>query len=646
MATFLGYRDGGKTNEEGLMKFLSRSMTSGIPTTFNTLSLQATQRAAGANMSVDIAIGDAHLILPNGQYSYWGWTDAVTNQTITTSDPTNPRIDVIYAYADLSVVSSASNNNPGAFKFGVSTGVAAASPVANSDATIQIAVGATTPFIKLATVLVGAAVTTITTSVITDVRTAIGGNIPTATAVGADGWTLAGETWAYGANNGQKEFTVTVVGDKTAKYPLGAKVKIPRSVAPPTQAMSFTAASNQYATKVTPTGLVFTAAFTIENWMYVSSYTGADVMFISRTDTAAANGWFAQIKSDATLAVTYASAANTTTFKTYQSVPLKRWYHVASVVTSVAAKTAVIYINGVSVPISNLTSAATALTQAGNLTFGRWDSPSQYFDGYLSEARIWSVAQTQAQVLANMAINLTGSETNLVGLFKGNGNFNDATANANNLTATNGATFVTANPLNAIEYGVITATSYSSPNTTLTIFCGTDYTIPNATLGAPSWSMLKPFGFPAQRGKWAITYIAFGSIQSQGTLTKGNWYNIGNIKITISTGEWAISYSYPAQMDSQASAYGYMNGTLSTSSSSESDKRLTTGAGASPGAGNTGTQGVVANLTSVPISISTTTNTDYYALLSPGVTSAGTVSTLYQLMDRSVLYIVAELATI
>ncbi len=174
MGTFIGYRDGGKTNEEGLMKSLTRTFGGGVPVLANPSSLQVSQRGAGANMSVDVAVGDVHLPIPSGSYSYWGFTDTVTNVAIAAADPTNPRIDVVVAFCDLSILSSANNNNPGALKFSVIAGTPAASPVAKTDSDIQTALGATTPFQRLGHVTVGAGVTSIANANITDARTSLG----------------------------------------------------------------------------------------------------------------------------------------------------------------------------------------------------------------------------------------------------------------------------------------------------------------------------------------------------------------------------------------------------------------------------------------------------------------------------------------
>jgi hypothetical protein len=171
VTTYIGYRDGGKTSEEGLKKELKALLTGGVSLIDSSTALQVTQRAAGANMTVDIAIGSCHIVKPAGDYSYFGWTDAATTgTTVPTANVSNPRIDTVVAYVDLSVVSSASNNNPGALKFSVVAGTAAGSPVALTPSQIQTALGATVPFIQLAQLAVAANATTIVNANITDVR--------------------------------------------------------------------------------------------------------------------------------------------------------------------------------------------------------------------------------------------------------------------------------------------------------------------------------------------------------------------------------------------------------------------------------------------------------------------------------------------
>jgi len=59
-----------------------------------------------------------------------------------------------------------------------------------------------------------------------------------------------------------------------------------------------------------------------------------------------------------------------------------------------------------------------------------WDglSSTDHYDGNIDDLRIWSVARTQSQIQANMHVELTGSEPNLIAYF----NFNQGIAGGNN----------------------------------------------------------------------------------------------------------------------------------------------------------------------------------------------------------------------
>jgi len=120
-----------------------------------------------AGMSVRVAAGWAAIIgttQPN-MGAYVAYNDAQTTLTVTTADPTNPRIDRV-------VVTVRDAYYTGAFNdviFQVLAGTPAGSPTAP-------AVPANS--ISLATIAVGAGVTSITTANITDTRTEVTTNLP------------------------------------------------------------------------------------------------------------------------------------------------------------------------------------------------------------------------------------------------------------------------------------------------------------------------------------------------------------------------------------------------------------------------------------------------------------------------------------
>jgi hypothetical protein len=277
-----------------------------------------------------------------------------------------------------------------------------------------------------------------------------------------------------------------------------------------------------------------------------------------------------------------------------------------------------LYINGTLVP-SVKSGSATTITQAGNLQIGAGNSTS-YFNGYISEARVWSVAQSQASIQSNMAINLTGSETNLVALFKGNGNFNDATSNANNLTAQNSAIATqAANPFNAIEYGFITKVTSSQ----ITVFTGTTGSIPNMTLNSPQYSNVKaPYGFPAGSDKW-IVETQWILRQTATTASGSTWVNPGSFQISVPTGEWDLGGVVSLICTtSVATQFISAIGALSTSSSSMSDSRLI---GPSVAQQPSATQ--VADIYTQQAPVSVSSLTPYYFIMNAQIISGTT--TLY-----------------
>lgn len=163
MSTYVSNRDGGKTNEEGHYRFHVKAWTG------NVLSGLQAQAKSPLALGVDITTGDVKVDYSG--YGYTAWTDAIESVTLTTADPSNPRIDRIVGYIDRGVTpSSAVTNNPGILKFMDVAGTPAGSPSAPNDAAVQSAVGASNPWFSIANVLVGTGVTTISSGNITDTR--------------------------------------------------------------------------------------------------------------------------------------------------------------------------------------------------------------------------------------------------------------------------------------------------------------------------------------------------------------------------------------------------------------------------------------------------------------------------------------------
>jgi hypothetical protein len=127
-----------------------------------------------------------------------------------------------------------------------------------------------------------------------------------------------------------------------------------------------------------------------------------------------------------------------------------------------------------------------------------------------------------------------------------------------------------------VKYAKITKVAYGSPNTTVTIFLGTDYSIANASITDPFYSHKEtPYGFPTDKLKWTVEVVVeTNSTQSPGT--QDVWYNHASISLPLGT---PIGY-YRARLSLSNGGAGCAGQvTLSTANDSESDNDWTSGYG-------------------------------------------------------------------
>ena len=151
--------------------------TTGI---IGTSSLAVTQNGT-PNMSVNIASGWAAILgtFQANMGVYTAYNDAIVNAAIATANPTLPRIDLVCLTVSDAYYSGATNT----VAVNVVTGTAAASPTVPSTPTNSIA---------LVQIAVGAAVTSIVSANITDLRVNVTTNLPVVTLTGTQ--TLTNKT--------------------------------------------------------------------------------------------------------------------------------------------------------------------------------------------------------------------------------------------------------------------------------------------------------------------------------------------------------------------------------------------------------------------------------------------------------------------
>lgn len=189
-------------------------------------------------------------------------------------------------------------------------------------------------------------------------------------------------------------------------------------------ALNFSTSLQNFASL--PAATYFSGNFTIECWVYPTAHTnwsriidfgnGAGsncVLFATSYGTSGKPGF-------------YVGGAQ---FEATSQIPLNQWTHLAA---TLSGSTATIYINGIASGTANFTAPAN-VTRSNNY-IGRsnwgWGDPAP--DATFDDLRIWSVAKTEAEIIASMNNELIGTESNLVAYFK----FNEGVACGNNTSIT------------------------------------------------------------------------------------------------------------------------------------------------------------------------------------------------------------------
>lgn len=227
-----------------------------------------------------------------------------------------------------------------------------------------------------------------------------------------------------------------------------------------TYSLQFTGAN--YASKLSPTGLYGKSVYTIESWFYITS-TGSDVednKIISVGTRASATEVVAslnvtngnKLRGYLGIGGTDNAIVGSTTLST------GTWYHGACTYDGANIR---LYLGTVG---ADDASDATAVAKAGTMntpgashdviTMGASGFTSEtvfndYLVGYVDEARIWNEARSLASINADRKSQLTGSETNLLALFRNNNGSGSTVTDAkgvNNLTTSGSPTWSTTVP--------------------------------------------------------------------------------------------------------------------------------------------------------------------------------------------------------
>lgn len=418
----------------------------------------------------------------------------------------------------------------------------------------------------------------------------VGGSNPIAT-----GWNSLGYTPNTVVYNGNRSYTCTINAvDATGTLSPGMRIQTTRTVAAPTQCTSLNG-TTQYYSKSSPANMTFTNNFVVSAWVKLPAYQASGGIIASRYN--GTSGWQMSIGINGTVGFSgyNAGAGNSRGFSSYQSIPLNKWVHVAvqADMSTYTATTTTMYcmIDGVDVPIalSQGGTNPTALIQAGNLEIGSWNGGLLPFGGKIAQVAIYNAKVTQANIQATISQGLVGTETSLISAYSFNNSINDLNANANNLTANNGAVATNADSpfggqasgliSSTLDYGIITSATFST-NTTLVVQVPEGCTIPTSGgVSAVSYSTQKaPYGMPVQRTKWVV-FSKYKTTVT--TTTNSTTTNLTGYQLAVPIGSWRLSNkSYieyrTANLAFQNIIFGLSTATGSFSADLEDTKTETT----------------------------------------------------------------------
>lgn len=217
------------------------------------------------------------------------------------------------------------------------------------------------------------------------------------------------------------------------------------------------------------TGLDLSTDFSAEAWIKLEqlpSTAGTQFAIVTKYESGANNrSWQFLIDATDYLRVqwssdgTSGSGSNSNFYATtaFTSADVGKWIHVA-VAADISVPSATFYINGIAQTTTTTFANATTIYNGGaSVVIGAREATlstltyDNYFDGKIKNVRVWSDIRTATEVYQNMYFETPASTTNLVANWLFNNNYEDQTANNNDLTATGSPVFSSTDMPSAIN---------------------------------------------------------------------------------------------------------------------------------------------------------------------------------------------------
>ena len=229
-----------------------------------------------------------------------------------------------------------------------------------------------------------------------------------------------------------------------------------------THSLDLEATSSQYASiaDASQTGLDLSGDFTIEGWIKIENAPSNSSQFIVTkwdygtpdylsyalyyNDTSGTKTITIEITQDGT-------SATRDRVSWTQTLTPGIWYHIAATcdISNAVATEFELYVNGKSVGNGSVVdsyNASSIYNGAARFSLSAQfsdDTPDSFFDGKLDNMRVWSDVRTASEIETNFQKETPADTTNLVGHWKLNNDYTDASGNGNTLTASGSPVFAT-----------------------------------------------------------------------------------------------------------------------------------------------------------------------------------------------------------
>lgn len=226
-----------------------------------------------------------------------------------------------------------------------------------------------------------------------------------------------------------------------------------------THSVLFTPADDSYLSAVDQApGLDVVNALTFEAWVKLASLpaSGTRYSIVVKSDNGAVQDSYSfAIQHEGGAGYRMTGRVNGTASSSperdgvgwdWSTIAVDTWYHLA--VTYDLAQSGVLnrfrfYLDGTEVTggllllngnLDTIRDSTAPVVIGARVTTGV--GTSNHFDGQIDDVRIWSVVRSQGDIAANRAVELTGSESGLLGYWKLNNGLLDEGPNGNNLAVT------------------------------------------------------------------------------------------------------------------------------------------------------------------------------------------------------------------